>query len=315
MLRCIKRCWLWCKHAFCWVAATHCATGSPGPCRASCSPAKCGWAHQSPCSPSSPRAGTRLTEALDITEANMQFTSAHPKALQIHFVWVLWNGWELTLWNVQITILQSANTPAWLSICPNTTLWITAGWSEMETLAEKSQSGFQRQRADWTEARGQCLSVSLINKITQTGAGNDPHMLLMSCSRPLAALQSFWRSHSDMQGAILFYRGRITRSSISNVLMLKHSWTENQHQVTVKTCQKCAGYLPAFSLWKHTENYREEFGLNLMHVWMKLICPDRCRKWVVCFPTNKLEGEYLSALQLQSAFPCTCSLWLSCLAF
>lgn len=144
------------------------------------------------------------------------------------------------------------------------------------------------------------LSVSLINKITQTGAGNDPHMLLMSCSRPLA---------------ILFFRGRITRSSISNVLMLKHSWTENQHQVTVKTCQKCAGYLPAFSLWKHTENYREEFGLNLMHVWMKLICPDRCRKWVVCFPTNKLEGEYLSALQLQSAFPCTCSLWLSCLAF
>lgn len=109
----------------------------------------------------------------------------------------------------------------------------------METLAEKSQCGFQRQRADWTEARGQCLSVSLINKITQTGAGNDPHMLLMSCSRPLAALQSFWRSHSDMQGAILFYRGRITRSSISNVLMLKHSWTENQHQVTVKTCQKC----------------------------------------------------------------------------
>lgn len=56
---------MWCKHAFCWVAVTHCVTGSPGPCRASCSPAKCGWAHQSPCSPSSPRAGTRLTEALN----------------------------------------------------------------------------------------------------------------------------------------------------------------------------------------------------------------------------------------------------------
>lgn len=99
----------------CWAAATHCVTGSPGPCPASCSPAECGWARRSPGSPSNPRTGTRLTAALDVTNVNT-FLSGLLKAPQIKS-------------NQTLKKKQSV-------ICPNRTF--TAGWSGMETLAKKS---------------------------------------------------------------------------------------------------------------------------------------------------------------------------------
>lgn len=56
--------------------STHCVTGSPGLCRASCSPARCGWARRSRGSPSSPRTGTPLTSALDGTNTTSEGSSS-----------------------------------------------------------------------------------------------------------------------------------------------------------------------------------------------------------------------------------------------
>lgn len=132
----------------CRFSATHCVTDSPGPCPASCSPAECGLAHQSPGSPSSPRTGTRLTAALDITCVYTKrtiFVRPSESAMKI-VTSVNSNNKSKNSKKTEEKKKQQQKPQcdlickcrSLMHICPNRTLWITAGWSGMEILAEKS---------------------------------------------------------------------------------------------------------------------------------------------------------------------------------
>lgn len=101
---------------------------------------------------------------------------------------------------------------SFMHICPNRTLETTAWWSGIKTLAEKSTYLFQKHRAHWMKARGQCLSVSLINIQNNS---NRSRKWPTYCTDILpdvltASLSLYMMVNSSLDSDIIYTKGRVT---------------------------------------------------------------------------------------------------------